>query len=68
MRMRIYVKDDHIKDIELDLDIVESLVIKYALELFVSDEDFEAIHRTVAADMLKTMAEDRELIDIDDLS
>ena len=68
MKMIVYVKDDHIKNIELDLDVLECITIKGALENFVEDEDFQAIHRSVAADILKTMAEDRQLIDIGDLS
>ena len=67
MKMRVYIKTEQVSNIELDLDVLECFTIKNALELYASDEDIAAINRIPAVEMLKTMAEDRETIDIDDL-
>ena len=67
MEMRVYVKTDHISNIELDLDVLECFTIKTALELFAANEEIEAINRIPAVDMLKTMSDNREVIDIDEL-
>ena len=67
MKMRVYIKEDQVSNIELDLDVLECFTIKNALELYAVDEDIEAIQRIPAVEMLKTMSEDRETIDIGNL-
>lgn len=68
MRMTVYVKDEKINNIELDMNIVECYVLKCALEDYIANEDYNAIDRAPAAEMLRVIAEERELIDIGDLS
>ena len=68
MKMRIYTKERMIKNIDLEITPVECLHIQRALRLLIENEDVNAIDRVDCADMLKKMIEEKEVIEIGDLS
>lgn len=69
MTVRIYTKNDKVKNIEADIPVIEYLILKDALTIYYKDEETDEPTRAVIIQMLTDMdPEDVEVIDIGDLS
>lgn len=68
MKSRIYVKNDTVKKVELDVSMLEYLVLQEAITVLFQDADMSASDRYLAASMLDDWNDNREIIDVAELS
>lgn len=69
MKVRVYYKNDMIKDVELNVNAIEFLIFQESLTEFCSNKENDGAERDVAVQMLLDMeTESIEIIDIGSLS